>query len=147
SGNRLLVVGCWNENAARKRGVFSCPEQGCLQPANNHGLLASSGFSLVTGIRSFFDTPSHSRIGLAKKMDDSVPTRMPISMVIAKPCTAGPPKKYSAAMVMPVNSEVMMVRDSVLLIARLRMSTGSALRAERNNSRTRSNTTTLSLIE
>ncbi len=55
------------------------------------GRRASSGFSLVTGIRSFFDTPSHSRIGLATKIDDSVPTTMPISMVTAKPCTAVPP--------------------------------------------------------
>lgn len=46
---------------------------------------------MVTGIRSFFDTPSHSRIGLATKIDDSVPTTMPISMVTAKPCTAVPP--------------------------------------------------------
>ena len=50
----------------------------------NYGRRASSGLSRVTGIKSFFDTPSHSSIGLAKNIDDSVPTRMPISMVIAK---------------------------------------------------------------
>ena len=48
---------------------------------------------------------------------------------------------------MPVNSEVMMVRDSVLLIAWFSTCSGSALRVMRNISRTRSNTTTLSLIE
>src|SRR5690348_2403533 len=112
-----------------------------------YGRRASSGFSFVTGIRSFFETPSHSNIGLAKKIDESVPTRMPISMVIAKPCTAVPPNSHRQAMVMAVNTDVMMVRDKVLLIARLRICGVSALRVKRNSSRTRSNTTTLSLIE
>src|ERR1700741_2708025 len=109
----------------------------------NYGRRASSGFSLLTGIRSFFDTPSHNRIGLATKIDDKVPTRMPINMVIAKPCTDGQPKKYSAALAILVNSEVMMGRETVMLIERLSSSSGSPLREDRNSSRRRSNSTTL----
>lgn len=72
---------------------------------------------------------------------------MPKITVIAKPSTTGPPRKYSENNAMKVVMPVMMVRDSVLLTALLMVSSGPSLRALRKISRTRSNTTTLSLIE
>ena len=53
--------------------------------SQDQGRRSSSGSSLLRGIRSCFDTPSQRRIGLATKMDERVPTTIPISIVMAKP--------------------------------------------------------------
>src|SRR5690606_14696856 len=74
-----------------------------------YGRRASSGSSLVTGIRSRLDTPRCRIIGLAMKIDDSVPTRMPIIMIRPKLSKAGPPRKYSVPTASSVVELVMIV--------------------------------------
>ena len=50
-------------------------------------------------------------------MDEYVPARMPISSASEKPRSTGPPRNSSATTTMEVTTFVMMVRDSVWLIA------------------------------
>lgn len=70
---------------------------------------------------------SYSRIGLVMKIDESVLIMMLINIVIVKFFIVGLLMKYSVVMVMLVNSEVMMVCDSVVLIEWLRIFFGLVL--------------------
>ena len=73
--------------------------------------------------------------------------RMPISITIAKFSTLGPPNRNRPSIASAVTTEVMIVRDSVVLIERSITSAGSSFDVARNTSRIRSKTTTLSLME
>ena len=72
---------------------------------------------------------------------------MPIASATEKPRSTSPPKTSSATTVIMVVRLVMIVRDSVSLIARSITCAGVPLRSDRNRSRMRSNTTTVSFSE
>src|SRR5215467_11612828 len=56
---------------------------------------------------------SHSRIGLATKIDEKVPTTIPMTSARENPRKTWPPKRSSATAVSSVNPEVSTVRLSV----------------------------------
>ena len=91
-------------------------------------------------------TPSHSNSGQATKIDDRVPITMPMICASAIPRSDPPPYRYSATTVSNATNEVITVRDRVWLTDLLSSSFGGR-RSERKFSRTRSNTTMVSLIE
>src|SRR5204862_247395 len=63
--------------------------------------------------------PQASRIGLAMKIDEQVPTMIPTTRTSENPCSTGPPKRSSASAVSSVNPEVSTVRLRVWLMLRL----------------------------
>jgi hypothetical protein len=83
-----LFAGMTSERKARENVIPQDPSlegKGLKHSAIHQGLRANSGFSRVTGIKSFFETPSHNKIGFAKKIDDSVPITIPMIIVSANP--------------------------------------------------------------
>src|SRR3546814_281636 len=110
------------------------------------GRRANSASSRAFGIRSCLFVPSHISSGQATKIEDRVPITMPIIIDLAMPCSEPPPYRYSASAVRKATNEVITVRDRVWLIDELRISRAGA-RTPRKFSRTRSNTTMVSLME
>src|SRR5690606_21188269 len=116
--------------------------------ARRYGRRASSASSLALGSRSCLVTLRKPRVssGQAMKIEDIVPITAPIIWLSASPSSEPPPYRYSASTDRKNTTEVMMVRDRVWLMERSNTSSGSARRL-RKFSRTRSNTTIVSLIE
>ena len=81
------------------------------------------------------------------KIEDDVPTTMPNSMTVANPPSVPPPKIASGNAARNTVDEVPSVRFSVSLIDRSISSRSGMVRYLRRFSRTRSYTTTLSLVE
>ncbi|MNT70552.1 hypothetical protein D3C72_2089560 [compost metagenome] len=103
--------------------------------------------SLALGSRSCLVTrraPTVS-IGTATRIEDSTTITAPIMCVSARPSIELPPYRYRASADRKNITAVITVRDSVWLIERFSTSIGSTRRL-RKFSRTRSNTTMMSLI-
>ncbi len=81
------------------------------------------------------------------KIDDEVPTTMPNSITHAKPARVWPPNRASGRAARKTVEEVPSVRFRVSLIDRSISSRSDMVRYLRRFSRTRSYTTTLSLVE
>ncbi|MOA57792.1 hypothetical protein D3C78_1820340 [compost metagenome] len=71
----------------------------------------------------------------------------PMNKASEKPHRLSPPKNSSAAMANRVDTEVATVRSRVWVVEMLMFSISEALRSTRKFSRTRSNTTMVSLSE
>ena len=82
------------------------------------------------------------------KMEEYVPIKMPAEIVQAKSSMEGPPKKYRHTSTASVEREVKIVRESVWLMASFMICEALSFGSEkRRNSRMRSNTIILSLME
>ena len=80
-------------------------------------------------------------------MDEYVPAMMPMSSASEKPRSAEPPSNSSATTTMDVTTLVMMVRDSVWLMAWSSVTSDASRRFFSKFSRMRSNTMTVSFSE
>src|SRR5690606_12223188 len=134
--------------STQKKAAQEAAFQLLRTPRVAYGRRASSASSRALGSRSCLVTLSTPRVskGHARKIEDRVPITAPIIWLRARPSSEPPPYRYRASTDRKNTSEVMMVRDRVWLIDRLNTSSGSTRRL-RKFSRTRSNTTMVSLIE
>ena len=86
-------------------------------------------------------------MGAAMKIDDEVPTTMPNSITQANPEIDSPPNSANGRLAMNTVIDVPKVRFNVSLIDRSISSRSDIVLYLRRFSRTRSYTTTLSLVE
>src|SRR5271168_5000567 len=111
------------------------------------GVAPDSGTSTATVSRRRRFSPRNSRIGAAMKIDDEVPTTMPNSITQAKPEIDAPPNIARGRLARNTVMDVPRVRLRVSLIDRSIRSRSGIVLYLRRFSRTRSYTTTLSLVE
>src|SRR5262249_61052717 len=150
------------------RGGEACPSAGALPARRRPSLTPSpapggpyavsgsgrpSGRSLrpgrfvSTGRFEKYFSFSHKSTGAATKIDEYVPTMMPMFMANAKFFTSPVPRRFIASVVMNVASDVRIVRDSVSLIEMLMTRSNFLSFSLDSFSRIRSNTTMVPFIE
>lgn len=81
------------------------------------------------------------------KIEENVPTAIPITRTRENPCRTGPPKNNRESAVRKVKPEVRTVRLSVWLMLRLIVRASGSRLCARRFSRMRSKTTIVSFIE